>query len=469
MNRVPVRIRLAAGFAAGLAVVLIAAGAFLYFEVAGNLEETMSANLASRADEARSLLEASGERGIDLGGVRSGDEETTFAQVIGPDGGVIESTLPEQAQLLSPKQLAAASIGPTSLGTLRVEGIEGKSRAVAWPAGGAIVVVGASTVDQEETLLGIRRAFLLGGPIALLLATLIGYLLGSRALQPVESMRLRAREITLDDADDRLPVPAARDELQSLAVTLNQMLDRVDVALQRERVFLSDASHELRTPLAILKSEIELVRRTGGTQADLMTALGSAAEEVDHLVLLAENLLVIARAEQGELPLKREQVSVVSVLRKVQSRFEQLSVDTGRPILVEGSASEMYSLDRLRVEQALGNLVDNAMRHGSGPVTLGVLREGHELHIYVRDTGSGFPEAFKSQAFGRFTQANPGRGESGAGLGLAIVQVIVRAHGGQVEIVDDGHEWTELRLSFEYPGVAIAESEVQRARQDSNQ
>ncbi len=162
-----------------------------------------------------------------------------------------------------PKRLTARCTASRSRSRL-----DGPFRTEAFPvegtAGMRIAVVGVTIGDREEALDGVLRAFAVGGPFALLLASLIGYGLGGRALAPVEAMRSRAREITLDRAGERLPRPAARDELPRLADTLNEMLDRVEGSLQRERVFVADASHELRTPLAILKSEIELALRTGG-------------------------------------------------------------------------------------------------------------------------------------------------------------------------------------------------------------
>ena len=115
--------------------------------------------------------------------------------------------------------------------------------------------------DREEALAGLAGAFLIGGPIALLLASGLGYLLAGRALAPVEAMRRRAAEITLERSGERLPLPRADDEIHDLGATLNTMLDRIEASLERERVFVADASHELRTPLAILRTELELAER----------------------------------------------------------------------------------------------------------------------------------------------------------------------------------------------------------------
>ena len=454
------RLRLAAGFATGLLVVLILAGGFVYVEVADDLSRALDASLATRADDVGTLIEDSASEGaIDLGGVRAGEEETTFTQVVATDGRVVESTLPGSRSVLDPGQLDQAGSSTILLDGVTVRGLEGMLRVqaspVQGPAGTLIAVVGATTSDRQETLSGIRRAFAIGSPIALLLASVIGYALGARALAPVEAMRSRAREITLARAGERLPVPAADDELRSLADTLNEMLERVETALQRERVFVADASHELRTPLAVLKSEIELVRRTGGSKADLERTLDSAAEEVDHLVLLAEDLLVIARAEQGRLPLRREPVDVGELLERVGARFSASAERSGRELEIDGAAIGSHEIDRLRVEQALGNVLDNAFRYGSGTVRLRAAESDGALIFSVIDEGPGFPGEFRSEAFERFTQAEAGHGGIGAGLGLAIVRAIAQAHGGDATIAD-GPGGADVRIRLPAPRSGIA-------------
>jgi signal transduction histidine kinase len=268
-------------------------------------------------------------------------------------------------------------------------------------------------------------------------------------------MRLRAEEITLEGAMERLPTPAARDELQTLAETLNAMLGRIEAVLQRERAFVSDASHELRTPLAILKSEIELVRRTGGSKEELEAALDSAAEEVDQLVSLAEDLLVIARADQGRLPIRREAVEIESLLTRVRSRYLDSVGGARAEITVDADAAGSCEIDPLRIEQALGNLLDNALRHGSGGVGLHAERTVQGgLVLSVSDEGPGFSAEFENVAFERFSQASGARRDSGAGLGLSIVRAIAVAHGGTAAIAtgERGGATVRMVLPANQPG-----------------
>src|SRR4051794_23873568 len=181
------------------------------------------------------------------------------------------------------------------------------------------------------------------------------------------------------------------------------MLARLQAAFARERAFVSDASHELRTPLAILKTELELALRSGRTTEELAEALRSAAVEVDRLSRLSEDLLVLARTYEGRLPLRAEPQRVGALIREVADAFDSQARASGASIDVAASGDLEASIDPVRMRQALGNLVDNALRHGGGHVELSAVRSNGRVELHVRDDGPGFPEAFLPQAFERFT------------------------------------------------------------------
>jgi signal transduction histidine kinase len=223
-------------------------------------------------------------------------------------------------------------------------------------------------------------------------------------------MRRRAERISGGDQGERLPVAPARDEIRRLGETLNQMLGRVDRALARERGFVADASHELRTPLAILKTELELALRGDRSMSEVRAAVGSAGEETDRLTRLAEDLLVIARSDQGRLPLHPEQLNARIVLEGIRDRFAGHAAREGRTIDVEDGGSIELAADRLRLDQALGNLVENALRHGSGAISLSAVRTREAVELRVADEGPGLSSDFAPQAFERFSRADPGRG-----------------------------------------------------------
>jgi signal transduction histidine kinase len=208
------------------------------------------------------------------------------------------------------------------------------------------------------------------------------------------------------------------------------MLERLEVALDRERDFVADAGHELRTPLALLRTELELALRHGGTTEELRDAVRSASGEADRLVQLAEDLLLIARSDKGQLPLRLEPLDVPELLGRVASRYEWRAEEAGRRLEHEAPAEAAVVGDRLRLEQALGNLVDNALRHGAGTIRIEAEQADGAVELHVRDEGPGFSPEFLPRAFERFTRPDADRAGRGAGLGLSIVRTIASAHGG---------------------------------------
>jgi heavy metal sensor kinase len=456
LGRLSIRAKLTAAFAAGMIVVLALAGWFVYLRVSSGLTETIDDGLEARVNDLATLAAGPGDPPRRLsGGLFEG--EGGFSQILGSDGTVIATTLKRgTGPALDPAQLDRAA-SETLLIDQEVSGIEGGARVLARPAGSpdgsVILVAGASTDDRSEALAGIAGAFLIGAPLALVLASGIGYLLAARSLAPVEQMRRRASEITLERSGERLPLPRAEDEIHRLGETLNTMLDRIEASLERQRVFVADASHELRTPLAVLRAELELAERSSRTPQELEAAVRSAAEEVDRLSRLAEDLLVVARSDRGRLPIKQERVDLGALLARVGERFGRRATEGGREIVVDVPPHLEAELDVLRIEQALGNLIDNALRHGAGDVRLSAQRDDGFALVEVSDGGPGFPDGFETEAFERFTRADDGRTGGGAGLGLAIVQAIAAAHGGRASVASDAPA-TTLRIAVPLEGPA---------------
>jgi signal transduction histidine kinase len=295
-------------------------------------------------------------------------------------------------------------------------------------------MLASSLKTRDESLEHLRRELLVGSPLALLVAALAGYILAGAALRPVEAMRRKAGAISAATPGSRLPVPPARDEISRLAETLNEMLARLEIAFEHERQFVADASHELRTPLALLRTELELALRHPRTREELEEAIRSAAEETDRLTALAADLLVIARSEQSALPVHLESTPTDDLLEAVAARFSPRANELGRSIEVADSRDLTVLADPTRIDQALGNLVENALVHGGGKVTLSARRSPELVELHVTDEGSGLPAGFAPRAFDRFSRADEARPRRGSGLGLAIVQTIALAHGGSAGV-----------------------------------
>jgi len=437
VSGVPIRLRVTAACAVVMALVLAASGWFLYSRLSSHLATQLQQELQVRAQDLGALVAGGhGSLAADASS-RLVEPGESYAQLV-DSGRVVDATPPLGGKpVLRGDQLRAAARGPLYATLLSVPGLNESSRVLATPVQRdgrrLLLIVGDTRQNDLETLASFRNELLIAGPIALLLASLAGYLLAGIALRPVEAMRSRAEAISAATPGERLPVPATHDELERLGVTLNEMLDRLEDALRRERDFVADAGHELRTPLALLRTELELALRHDLSAEELRGAVRVSVEDVDRLARLADDLLLIARSERGELPLQVETVQADELLASVARKFQWRADAERRPLAHEAPANLRLHADRLRVEQALGNLVDNALRHGGGTVLLRAETVNGRVELHVEDGGAGFPPAFLEHAFERFSRPDAARERGGAGLGLSIVRTIAEAHGGSAD------------------------------------
>lgn len=424
----PLRMRLSLLFALATAAALTVAGlafvAQLRVSVDASLDPGLRAQLADVAD--------------DLG---AGDPEPvgrgTLVQVVAPDGRVLSSSV-GPAALLTDTQRRQALDGETSF-TAQV-GAD-RTRVLAAPATRAgapvVVAVGARTLVSDVAVERAELALLIGAPVAVLLAGTGAWLLAGAALRPVERMRREAAEISDRDLDRRLGVPATRDEIAALGTTINGLLARLQGALHRERGFVADAGHELRTPLAILRAELDLAARPGRSREALVDAINEAGAETDRLIRLAEDLLLLARADNHQPFLRPQQLSVPDLLHAAARGAATRAAECEVTVAVHVPVALDVVADPDRLRQAVDNLLDNATRHSprGGVVELRAAVAGSGLlTIEVDDRGSGFSAEFLPHAFDRFHRAGDARSrdDGGSGLGLSIVRAIVRAHGGEV-------------------------------------
>jgi heavy metal sensor kinase len=431
-RRLPIRLRLTIAFAGVLTAVLGASGVVLYTEFERDLDEVIDRDLNARVADMAALvsegrdpqrtLEASGER---------------LAQIYSSGGRLLAST----AAFSGTRALSGREVREASRERLRINREDtpvGDARLRAVPASAGdgepvVIVVGEPLARSDSSLDRLRDLLLIAGPLALLLATYAGYQVARAALRPVERMRVRAEQITEHDTTDRLPVPGTSDEIEALGHTFNELLGRLDAALGRERRLLSDASHELRTPLSVLRTEVQLALRGERDARELRGALESVGHETERLSRLAEDLLVLARSDQGRLPIRGEPLDAHELLEAAARRAQAAASAAGRSVVAEhqGEEGAVALADPDRAAQALDNLVANALAYGRGEVRLSAREVEGQVELHVADQGDGFPPELLERAFDRFSRGDPGRTGEGTGLGLAIVDAIARAHGGR--------------------------------------
>jgi signal transduction histidine kinase len=440
VRRLPIRIKLTLVFTGVMALLLTALGLFLYFRFESGLDATLDQQLRARASEVAGLV-----RGANLAGrglLRERGE--SFAEILDARGAVVDASVGLAKPLLTGREVVTAR--QQAILIQRKERI----RLYATPInhGAQIVVVGVSLAAHEHELETLGAALLIGGPLTLLLASAAGYLLAAAALRPVERMRQRAATISSGDVGARLPLPDSVDEVHRLGTTLNEMLARLEQGLEHERAFVADASHELRSPLAVLKAELEVALLENGSQEKLRAAVGSAVEETDRVIALAEDLLVLARAEQGSLPLNARHIRAYDLLSDIRAAYGPVATRAGRELTTEIEDAPLLTGDPARLHRALSNLVDNALRYGQGSITIQSRTSGDWVEVHVIDEGPGFPPKLLPHAFERFTRGDSARTRGGVGLGLAIVDAIAHAHRGHAHAANRTDRGADVWLTL---------------------
>lgn len=428
----PIRPRLALVCAGLVAVIVVAVGALVYVRLEADLLRAVDDELQARTG----VLVADGDAASLA--VSPTDVGDIFAQRLRDDGALIAT---------SPGLLGPVIAGPdvaTLKGERFVEAtiptaddpVFARLLATRTPDG-SIVIVGVTIDDQRAALTTLLLEFALALPLGVVLAAVVGWLVAGAALRPVERIRVEAEAISGSEPERRLPVPETGDELAALGTSLNRMLDRLQTAVERERRFVDDASHELRTPLANLKAELDLALRRSRTGPELVAALRSAADETDRLTRLAEDLLVLARAADGRLPIRLEEVDMTQLVRDTVESFGGRAANLEVTLTTAFSGDARATVDPARIRQALANLIDNSLRHTphGGRIAISVDGAPGQISITVGDSGEGFPASFLPFAFDPFRRADAARtrGGGGAGLGLAIVLAVAEAHRGTVE------------------------------------
>ena len=451
MRTLPIRIRLALFFAAGAAVLLAGVAVFGYLRLADGLSRDLDLELRQRAQDLIVPVSRPDTTLTDLAGTGFIERGESFAEVVTPAGRLVDSTATLDAQpLLTPTEASTAASGTITLDRSHAPGLDEPARLLATPftrdGRRLVLVVGDTRENGLETLRRVRAQLLIGIPLLVLLTFFGAYAVAGAALRPVEAMRRRAAELTAGDPALRLPIPAAADEIARLGVTLNELLARVERTLERERAFVARASHELRTPLALLRTQLELAVRRPRSATELAEAIRSAEVEVDRLQRLAEDLLLLAQAAEGQLAVHLEDVTVAEVFADVRSRFAAAFSEADRTLEI-GDREGVVRADRSQLHQALTNLVGNALEHGESVVRLDARAQGRRVELVVADQGDGFAPEMLEYAMERFVRD---RASTGAGLGLAIVVTIAAANDGAAGVrnVEGGAEaWIAVPVS----------------------
>jgi len=427
-----IRLRLAVLFAVASAVVFAFGGWLFVAKLSSSLLGSIDSQLIAELNRAGRYVPAAGKPGPANGSPAPGEY---VVQVIDSSGRVRGASADAgTTPMLTAGELSQARL--SQLTTTTSDENE-RERLIARPLPhhpGWVAVAGVSLEAFDSTLSEVTRELLIAGTLFVAAAGLGAYGLARAALSPVERLRREVASLSERDQARGVQVPRTRDEIAALARTMNQLLNRLQGALARQRALVADASHELRTPFAVLSGELELAGRPGRSRAELSAAVARASDEVARLARLTDQLLFLARSDEDRIALRRQRVSIRLLLTAGAEQAAGRANAAGVTCQVDAPAGLVANLDPDRIREAIDNLVDNALRFAPAgtPIVISARSAGPDLVIEVSDQGPGFPAQFLPHAFERFRRPDSGRARSdgGAGLGLAIVSAIAQAHDG---------------------------------------
>ncbi len=458
----PIRVRLTLWYVLLLAAILSALSVFLVLRLRADLVRGVDASLTSRAAQISLGLQGAGDgefQDISDAALRDLVRSESAAELLTPDGRIAETSgdAVSAAPMVDPAVVRQAANGPVRL-TGRLGGDRETFRLLAerLPHGRGVLVVADGLEAVDRSVHSLVLLLLVAGPVALAVAGGGGFWLARSALRPVSRMPGEAAAIGLDGLDERVAVPRSRDELHRLATTLNVMLDRLERGVADKRRFVADSSHELRTPLAVMRAELEVGQQEAGLSQGARDVLASAVEEVDRMTRIVDNLLTLARIDEGKLRLLRTDIALSPAVASVVDELTPLARSHGvrlRRPTPRGDGGPVVVADAERLHQVLLNLLENAVKYtgSGGEVMAEPWTNGEVAGVTVRDTGPGIPPADVPHVFERFYRLGAARSRhdgGGSGLGLAICHEIVEAHGGTIWVRSEPGHGSEFSFSL---------------------
>ncbi|WP_431240832.1 HAMP domain-containing sensor histidine kinase [Mycolicibacterium aichiense] len=362
------------------------------------------------------------------------DQRIDAVQVIAPDGNVLRrSDSVSDAPLVPLNQVGVklrTGMSPTSSADsdMRVS-----AQSITTPKGSFVVVVAGGDEAVESTVRTAVILLLLAAPVVVAVAAMATYRLVRRSLRSVDAMRAQVAAISSSESAERVPIPPGRDEISALAVTMNDMLDRIEAGHVAQRQFVGDASHELRSPLTAIISALD-VAVAHPELLDIELARETLVPEAQRMRILVEDLLLLARADERGLAFDRDAIRLDEI---ATSEVIRLKRTCQHAVLVAADPIEVCG-DGPALSRVVRNLLDNAARHAASTIEVRVTRRNGHAALTVADDGPGIPAADRQRVFNRFVRLDTSRsrGGGGSGLGLSIVAEIVTAHGGDITIDD---------------------------------
>jgi len=282
-----------------------------------------------------------------------------------------------------------------------------------------------------------------------------GWVATQSAVQPIRRLTGAVRRIIATGrTDERVPVSTYDDAINELTAVFNVMLDRIEGLVRGMRGALDNVSHDLRTPLTRLRGSAEMALAGQPDLDRYREALADCVEESDRVLVMLNTLMDISEAESGAMPLHREAVPLAAVVERAVDLYRDVADAKGVTLVAMAASDAVADADRVRIEQAAANLLDNAIKYtpSGGSVTIEAAREDNRALLRVRDTGVGIPSAELPRIWERLFRGDASRTERGLGLGLSLVKAVVEAHGGTVGVTSEIGRGTTFSVSLPQSG-----------------
>ncbi|MEU6573707.1 ATP-binding protein [Streptomyces sp. NPDC046805] len=435
-GRLPVVTRLVLSVAVTMSLVLAGTAGLVY--------ERVQAALDRQLDDDLSAYQRSVDAAVRTHGALPAGPDGALHQVLDARGTVLRSSAAvRDERLLTPVEVDAVAHGRTvrreigSLVPITPDTLRLRADRVTTGAGPRIAVTALPRGHRDEALRELLAQLALASGLTLVAASYVGYRTARAALRPVERYRRGAATLADGAQNLRLDVPVDRDdEITRLGHTLNRMLDRLEASTAREHRFIADASHELRTPLSLLRAELDVALHRPRSAEELAETLRSVDAEVQRLIDLSNALLDLEELGSTE-HVSRAPGALTGLLDAAVAPHLRTARRAGRTLTVEAEPATV-DVDARWLRSAVGNLVDNALRHGHGAIRVTAAVEEGRMRLRVMDGGPGFPPDFLPRAFDRFARAEASRTSEGSGLGLAFVRAVAVAHGGTAHAENTG-------------------------------
>jgi heavy metal sensor kinase len=463
MNTRSLRFRITAWYAGLLAGTLIVFGVSVYLGLERYLDWTLQGTLVAEcrtiATQLLSQLPAKDKAWLatEINEAYAPEVNGLFIRVVHQDKGVVYLSGAPKDGTFDPRRIPFPS-GKEMEGSRKLQFESGNrllinSMTVTTPDGNRFIVESGAPYHQIEVVLhGLLLTLAIYMPFVVSLAVAGGYWLMRRSLQPVDEITKRAEGITSTNLSERLPVIRTGDELERLSISLNRMIERLDDAFEHINRFSADASHELRTPLTILQLELEGIAQNHRRDANLGDQIGSALEETHRMSRIVESLLTISRLDAGEVKMDKSHLDLGELAASTAGEMKLLAEEKAIGLRIEAETGVHVVGDRVRLQQVIVNLIDNAIKYtpAGGMIEVRVGREAESAVLEVSDNGLGIPAHALPHVFERFYRADKARSRAsgGAGLGLSIVKAICAAHNGEIKVSSQEGRGSSFRVDL---------------------